>query len=657
MEMSEAIARRTRLAMRRPWWKSPDPLLLHLQEEDNADQTRRLMRWGLAIGGLSCVGFIFADILLLPDVAFALALVRILTLAGGMAAIEYGIRKKLRLVVLQLFSAASLLAAALGFLLVASQTDYTEVLFSYSIFASIFVLGVNLFFNFRFPLSVATSGLITAAYVIAFLSYMDAEFSGKVINASFFVMIFSLSLYLSWRLGLERYHTFVNGLQAQIQEKVALEKGEQLKKIADTDPLTGLKNRRALGREFLVLSRRSVDLEQRVAVLLIDVDYFKKFNDSLGHNAGDECLTTIANCFSKTAQRFGGVAGRFGGEEFLILCPVKDREQLGEISAAICQAVEDLNIPHPDRPDSKDVVTVSVGATMTENGGVMDLVPLMQQADRALYASKFASRATYTVYDPDAIDDPSRKNLNELLKVAIERDLVSLVYQPIFDAKTGRLQGQEALMRLRDFDDNPVHPPVFIPVAEQSGAIIELGVWALERACTDLLQNPLGDFVSVNVSAVQLKSDGFPLQVAEVLTRLGLAPRRLALEVTEGIDIVMEVQAQRNIEQLRRLGVRIWLDDFGTGFAGLAWLNRFRFDVVKIDRSFLIDCQSEQGLSLLQDMVRMLRNQEFKVLVEGVETADQRALLKRLGVDHMQGYFLGKPRPISVVREEAAKII
>ncbi|TIR43071.1 MAG: EAL domain-containing protein, partial [Mesorhizobium sp.] len=161
----------------------------------------------------------------------------------------------------------------------------------------------------------------------------------------------------------------------------------------------------------------------------------------------------------------------------------------------------------------------------------------------------------------------------------------------------------------------------------------------------------------VIVSVVQLKAPDFPLHVTEILGRHGMAPQRLALEVTEGSDISLEAQAARSIEQLRTLGVQIWLDDFGTGFAGLAWLRRFKFDVVKIDRSFLHDCQTVRGLSLLQDMVRLLRNLGHTVLVEGVETKEQQNLLQHMGIQSIQGFLTGRPVPIEEIMQARQDLV
>ncbi|TIS14562.1 MAG: GGDEF domain-containing protein [Mesorhizobium sp.] len=317
-----------------------------------------------------------------------------------------------------------------------------------------------------------------------------------------------------------------------------------------------------------------------------------------------------------------------------------------------------MNISHPDRDDKLNIVTISAGASLTRADQSIELRILLQEADRALYASKFSGRATFTIYDAQAIDQKrASQNLSELLKQAVSEGLVSVVYQPICDAISGKVLGHESLMRLRDFDGSVISPSVFIPVAEQTGGIEELGMWVIDRACGDMVEHGLGSVVSVNVSVVQLKAPNFPLHVTEILGRHGMAPQRLALEVTEGSDISLEAQAARSIEQLRNLGVQIWLDDFGTGFAGLAWLRRFKFDVVKIDRSFLHDCQTVRGLSLLQDMVRLLRNLGHTVLVEGVETKEQQNLLQHMGIQSIQGFLTGRPVPIEEIMQARQDLV
>lgn len=647
MELTDDIARRIVAAAGRPWWKPADPLLLSLLLEKDAEGNIRTVRLGILAAAVANGVFCLLDKLLLPDVADSLIAIRIAVGIFFVALIEILARTTRSVALIHGAAAAGIMVAAIGWLVPALQSTYQYTLSQFMIFGTVFVLGANLFFNFRFWLSALSSISVTVAFIYGLIFSLEIDLTARFILSLYFLTFLILSLYLSWQLSLERYYSFVHSLQAQIQEKVALEKGQQLEKIAVTDPLTGLLNRRAISQEFLHLTRNRLAEDEQIAIILIDVDYFKRFNDSLGHNAGDECLIELSRVFAETAVETGAIAGRHGGEEFVILSKVTSEAHLRDLARLFCQRVEDLAIPHPDRGDDKHIVTISAGATMTRNDGTIELTVLLQQADRALYSSKFTGRATFTIYDPTEVSrDASGENLAELLKHAIPRNLVSVVYQPLIDVRSNQVIGHETLMRLRDFDGSVISPAVFIPVAEQTGAIMELGRWAIERACIDMMEHGLGKVVSVNVSAIQMKTPGFPLQVTEIITQYGLPPHKLALEITEGIDIALETQAQKNIEQLRAFGVQIWLDDFGTGFAGLAWLRRFDFDVVKVDRAFLNDCESVQGTNMLSDMVRLLKNRGMPVLVEGVETKQQVDLLKRLGVNIMQGYYMGRPAPI-----------
>lgn len=650
MELTDEVARRAVAALHRPWWRPADPVLLSLLMERNAGRNIRTVRLGILAAAFANALFCFLDSLLLPDVAHTLIMVRLGVGIAFVALVELAARSTRSLTLIHLTAATGIMVAAIGWLIPALQSSHQVTLSQFMVFGTIFVLGANLFFNFRFWLSALSSATVTIAFVYGLLVSLDISEVARAVLSLYFVSILVLSLYLSWQLSLERYNAFLHSIQAQIQEKVAIEKGQQLEKIAETDPLTGLRNRRAISQDFLNLTRNGLAENEQIGLILIDVDYFKRFNDSLGHHAGDECLIALARMFAQAADELGAVAGRHGGEEFVILSKVNSPARLRELTETFCRRVEELAIPHPDRGDDRHIVTISAGATMTRNDGCLELTILLQQADRALYSSKFAGRATYTIYDPaETSRDASGENLTELLKLAISRGLVSVVYQPFVDARTNEVIGHETLMRLRDFDGSVISPAVFIPVAEQTGAIHQLGRWAIERACHDMSIHGLGDVVSVNVSAIQLKTPGFPLQVTEIVGQYGISPKRLALEVTEGIDIALETQAQKNIEQLRAFGVQVWLDDFGTGFAGLAWLRRFDFDVVKVDRSFLNDCETPRGASMLQDMIRLLLNRDVHVLVEGVETKQQVDLLKRLGVNTMQGYYLGRPETLATM--------
>ncbi|UCI08044.1 putative bifunctional diguanylate cyclase/phosphodiesterase [Mesorhizobium sp. B1-1-8] len=658
MQLTEAVAQRVTQAISRPRWKPADPMLSEMLLQKNADQNRQIVRWGIAAAVLSYVAYGVFDWFLFPDVAIRLVLTRLTLGFVFLALVEIVARRRFAVITLHYVAALAIVSGAIGWLLAALGTTHQAALAHFMIFGTVFILGANLFFNFRLWLSAISSATVTVAFVGAALFLLQAELATRLVLSTYFANCLVLSLYLSWRLSLERYQTFVHSLQAQIQEQAAIEKGQKLIEMADTDPLTGLKNRRAITREFSELRNDWGTDNDEIGVILIDVDYFKKYNDRLGHQAGDDCLTELARSFRETAALNHAVAGRYGGEEFVVLCKVAGRDHLRELTQQFCRAVEDLKIPHPDRGDKIDVVTISAGASLTRAEQSMELRVLLQEADRALYASKFSGRATFTIYDAQAIDqERATENLSELLKLAISKRLVSVVYQPICDVASGDVIGHESLMRLRDVDGSMISPAVFIPVAEQTGRIVELGMWLIDRVCADMMEHGLGAVVSANVSIVQLKAPNFPLRIADILGRHGMAPQKLALEITEGSDIFLEAQAARNIEQLHNLGVQIWLDDFGTGFAGLAWLRRFKFDVVKIDRSFLHDCQTSRGLSLLKDMVKLLRNLGHTVLVEGVETKEQQALLQGLGIQSIQGFLTGRPVPIEESNQAKAGLV
>jgi EAL domain-containing protein (putative c-di-GMP-specific phosphodiesterase class I) len=237
-----------------------------------------------------------------------------------------------------------------------------------------------------------------------------------------------------------------------------------------------------------------------------------------------------------------------------------------------------------------------------------------------------------------------------LLKIAIGQDLVSLEYQPIQSVASGRIEAVEALMRLRMLDGTSVPPSLFIPVAERTGAILELGRWAIRTVCAELLADEHVRVVSVNVSPIQLKAPGFATSVAAILSETGVAGSRLAFEITEGLEMEMHSDILRCISDLKLLGIKVWLDDFGTGFAGLSWLRLIDFDMVKIDRSFLHDCDAPRGKAMLQDIIALIRNRGHKILIEGVETDGQMALARELGIDHIQGFHVGRPAPAASFR-------
>ncbi len=636
-------------ALRRPRWSPPDPTLWAMLSSRDAEEHRQLVRWGMIVAVASYIAYGAFDYFLFPDVAYFLILTRLGLGLAFLTALEMAIRADASTGTLHLIAATAIVTGSVGWLGIAVLTEHHQALSYFIMFGIIFILGANLFFNFRFWLSAVSSTVITVAFIVAITLRLDLEIYIRVVLATLLANCLVSSLYLSWRLGIERYRRFLNALLAQFQEQTAIANGEKLVEMANTDPLTGLKNRRAIEREFEAMRKDWLTREHEIGLILIDVDHFKRYNDYLGHHAGDEALVSLAQVLCRTATSHGAVAGRYGGEEFIILCRVAGKADLADFADTFCQAIRDRGLHHPDRGDDQSIITISAGASITRTDRSSDFEILLQEADRALYVSKFAGRDRSTVFEVSSRKDQSGNSLEALLSVAIEKNLLSVVYQPVFEVGSEVLVGYETLMRLRDEGGKSISPSVFIPVAERDGSIVDLGFWVIERACRDMAENALTGKVAVNVSGVQLRTPHFALRVADILERYRLNPARLVIEITEGTDIMPEAQSVRAIEQLKAMGVAVWLDDFGTGYAGLAWLRRLPFDLVKIDRTFLHDCDTKQGLRLLQDMIQLLQNSGHRVLVEGVETAEQKLLLHKLGVNLMQGFHIGMPESLERV--------
>ena len=380
------------------------------------------------------------------------------------------------------------------------------------------------------------------------------------------------------------------------------------------------------------------------SAILIDVDFFKKFNDYYGHQEGDRCLIIVANALTELVASYDASIGRYGGEEFIVLAPTGDEARVLELASAICRTIEALAIKHEQRRDGVNVITVSVGAAYARNQTGAKLEKIIHEADRALYVAKANGRNCARVFDPaDPQSSDDSENIAALLRIAVERDILSLVYQPIQNVVTGRTDGVEALMRLKMLDGTSVPPSLFIPVAERTGAILELGLWVIRTVCKEMLLDNHVQIVSVNVSPIQLQTPGFAASVAAILMETGVPGNRLAFEITEGLEMEMHSKLLRCISDLKLLGVKIWLDDFGTGFAGLSWLRLIEFDTVKIDRSFLHDCATPQGRSMLRDIVALVRNRGHRIIVEGVETDEQFALMREFKIEHVQGFHIARP--------------
>ncbi len=423
-----------------------------------------------------------------------------------------------------------------------------------------------------------------------------------------------------------------------------------VRRMAYTDALTGLTNRLAF-RESL--DHRLMMLRgagRQLALLFADIDDFKRVNDTLGHEAGDEVLLQFANRIRGVVELMGGdeaLLARFGGDEFVILI------QNGDVRSAATRLAEALvkELGQPLVVEGRQVfLGTSIGITLFPEDA-SGATALMKNGDIAMYQAKVAGKNCYRYYSR-AMDQAveRRVHMEQELRGAWERGELSLVYQPIVRLSDKRVVGAEALLRWQHPEMGAIAPSVFIDVAEQSGLIETIGPRVLRAACmaaahwaaTSGAYEP--PFVSVNVSPRQLRTGDLPEEVAACLRDTGLPASRLHLELTETAVISDEAHASALLAKLHRTGVKVWLDDFGTGFSGLSHLRRVPVDGVKIDRSFIADMQRDpDDLALTTAIIAMAHSLGITVVAEGVEKEAQFEILRARGCNLAQGYWLGYP--------------
>lgn len=428
----------------------------------------------------------------------------------------------------------------------------------------------------------------------------------------------------------------------------------EIRHLAYTDPLTGLANRLAF-RELLearLQDTRPPAGKRPLALLFADIDDFKRVNDSLGHDAGDEVLLQVAARIRQVVEQLGGeraVLARFGGDEFVVLVEPDDGSDARAVATRVATAlVEALAVPL--QVHDRDVfLGTSIGISLFPEDAA-SVTGLMKNGDIAMYQAKVAGKDCFRFYSRSMDQAVERwVHLEQELRVAWERGQLSIAYQPVFRLGDGALVGAEALLRWNHPELGLVAPSVFIDVAEQTGLISVLGPQVLQAACADAATWCSGEgteplFVSVNVSPRQLRGGDLPDVVSRCLAETGLSPHCLHLELTETAVIGDEANASLMLEQLRSTGVKVWLDDFGTGFSGLSHLRRVPVDGVKIDRSFVADILHDpDDLALTTAIIAMAHSLGITVVAEGVEKEGQYALLRERGCDLAQGYWLGHP--------------
>ena len=437
------------------------------------------------------------------------------------------------------------------------------------------------------------------------------------------------------------------GWVSTIEDVTDQRRSEELtNRLAHYDTLTDLPNR------ALLLKRLEEEMDQcdesnKLAVLFLDTDEFKTVNNSLGHHVGDELLRSIARSLQACLGTKDFVA-RLGGDEFAVLAPgIKGREDVLLLVHRIYDAIRQAH----DCAGHQLTVDSSIGIAIAPTDGTCS-DQILQNADLAMYDAKSSGRRTYRFFEAGMETKAKERRLLETdLRKAIETKQIEVYYQPIVDLHHNKIVGCEALARWNHPKRGFVSPADFIPVAEQSGLIDQLGEYVLRMACKEAAGWSDHIKLAVNISPVQFKSGLLALKVVSALAESGLSARRLELEITEAVLIGDDEEALKILHELRAIGVRVALDDFGTGYSSLSYLRRFPFDKIKIDRSFISSLTQEGGSSgIVRAVLAMASEHRMVTTAEGVETGEQRSMLQDLQCDEMQGFLFSPARTSEDIR-------
>jgi len=422
--------------------------------------------------------------------------------------------------------------------------------------------------------------------------------------------------------------------------------------MAHHDALTGLANRTQLIEKLNEALASAGSEHDGVAVHFIDLDRFKRVNDTLGHDGGDSLLKVVAERL-RAIVRADDIVARLGGDEFVIVqIDVENNTQ----AEGLARRLIEITTAPIELKEQTINATVSVGIALAPADG-LNPERLLKSADLALYRAKAEGRNCIRFFQPEMdVEMQARCKLERIIRDAVTHDRFELHYQPLFEMSDRRLIGFEALIRLPTEDGTVIPPLEFIPVAEDLRLIGKIGAWVLREACRTAATWPDTLSVAVNLSPAQF-SAGFSGEVAAILNETGLTASRLELEITETLLLGNSQVIMAELHALKAMGVAIVVDDFGTGYSSLSYLWQFPFDKIKIDRSFMqgFDGHNRNAGTVVKTLIALGRELNMRVTVEGVETAAQAAFLDKIGGDLAQGYFFGRPVPGSEVSEHIFK--
>ncbi len=486
-------------------------------------------------------------------------------------------------------------------------------------------------------------GTRPAEEVEAIYSRLESDTTGRTSGYMVERVTDGRSIAISYTIAPDR------GYVATIEDITEREKAEaEIEYLARHDPLTGLLNRSSFYDRIGEALQR-VGRNRAIAVLSIDLDQFKSVNDLLGHPIGDLLLKAVAERMSESVRGEDFVA-RLGGDEFAIV-QVLPSETPPDVASFAARLIETLTAPY-DLSGHQVVIGSSVGIALSPaDGNEADL--LMKNADLALYRAKADGGGVFRFFEPEMdARMQARRELELDLRKAIVNHEFELNYQPIIDVKTNKVTSCEALVRWLHPKRGRVPPGEFIPLAEETGLIVPLGEWILQKACADAASWPEHITIAVNLSPAQFKSRNLVPAVHKALEDSGLPAKRLELEITELVLLQDNEGAFTVLHQLRDLGIRIAMDDFGTGYSSLGYLRAFPFDKIKIDQSFIQDLpHREESLAIVRAVVGLGSSLGITTTAEGVETQEQLASLSSEGCTEFQGFLFSEPRPASEMPE------